>query len=298
MFQVQHPHMETLLPVDLVAAEPPCQGFSSAGAQQGWEATCSKVFPQVLTLIMSLFSLQPSGFTYIVENVPGICRFPEVEAALGGPVIDDAIWYGSASHRRTFFWSNAAHPAEVARRMREGSPDSRLNLRDFVVALPFLRHLRRHPGSPEFFSKFMCRVWSHAHRLQADGRPGPGMLVRPDGQAVELPSEGRELAMGFYRDSTAAPLVLSLQRHQALGNCIDLLEPRHRRHWRCSRPASGGCDPSPGRHGHLHPVHRRITRTSGGGHAHGCGPPTPAGAGSAPLRCLWAARWRGQSGLL
>ena len=176
----------------------------------------------MLALVLSLFHLQPSGFTYIIENVPGICRFPEVEAALGPPVIDDAIWYGSASHRRTCFWSNAAHPAELARRMRKGRAGSRLTLRDFLVALPFFRHLRPHHNSPEFFPKFMRRVGSHAHRLQADGRPGPGMLIQPDGHAMELPPKGRELAMGFYRDSTAAPLLLPLQRHQALGNCIDL----------------------------------------------------------------------------
>lgn len=220
--QVTEHNLSALGPVHLIAAGPPCQSFSSAGLGHGVRASCGQVLPQVLRIITALYRKQPSGLTYIVENVPGALRFPEVRQALGEPVLIDAVQYGSAAHRRTCFWSNAAPPRVTQDRLYHLRVLPPLTLRDLLQqALPLHQYFP-YAHSPQYFPKFMRRHGSYAHRLQRDGHPGPGMVQTVSGQALELPADGRELAMGFYRGATAAPALHDQQRRQLLGNCIDV----------------------------------------------------------------------------
>ena len=73
--------------IDLVVAGPPCQPFSSAGRHRGLEDPRSKELLNVARMIHYLHHTQPHGVSYIIENVPGTDKHPEVRRMLG-----DLLW--------------------------------------------------------------------------------------------------------------------------------------------------------------------------------------------------------------
>ena len=69
---------------------PPCQPFSTAGKHRGLEDPRSKALLNVARLIHYLRHTQPHGVSYIIKNVPGTDKHPEVKHMLGDPVWLDA----------------------------------------------------------------------------------------------------------------------------------------------------------------------------------------------------------------
>ena len=94
--------------IDLVVEGPPCQPFSSAGRHRGLEDPRSKALLNVARMIHYLHHTQPHGVSYIIENVPGTDKHPEVRRMLGDPLWLDAPPCGSGAHRETLFWQNLA----------------------------------------------------------------------------------------------------------------------------------------------------------------------------------------------
>ena len=94
--------------IDLVVAGPPCQPFSYAGRHRGLEDPRSKALLNVARLIHYPHHSQPRGVSYVIENVPGTDKHPEVQRMLGVPVWLDAPPCGSGAHRETLFWQNLA----------------------------------------------------------------------------------------------------------------------------------------------------------------------------------------------
>ena len=99
--------------IDLVVAGPPCQPFSTAGRHRGLEDPRSKALINVARLIHYLRHTQPHGVSYIIENVPGTDKHPEVKHMLGDPVWLDAPPCGSGAHRETLFWQNLAPTGHI-----------------------------------------------------------------------------------------------------------------------------------------------------------------------------------------
>ena len=64
-------------------------------------------------LIQYLDATQPAGVGYIIENVPGTDKHPEIQAMLGSPLHLDAPPCGSGARRETLFWQNLASNDET-----------------------------------------------------------------------------------------------------------------------------------------------------------------------------------------
>ena len=94
--------------IDLVVAGPPCQPFSYAGRHRGLEDPRSKALLNVARLIHYLHHSHPRGVSYVIDNVPGTDKHPEVQRMLGVPVWLDAPPCGSGAHKETLFWQNLA----------------------------------------------------------------------------------------------------------------------------------------------------------------------------------------------
>eukprot|EP00873_Tetraselmis_striata_P017651 jgi/Tetstr1/437915/TSEL_026545.t1 len=78
-------------PVTLVAAGPCCEPWSSAGCGRGWEDMRSGVMAAVIRIVRHLADAQPASVSYIIENVPGALKCPELILSLGEPLIVNAL---------------------------------------------------------------------------------------------------------------------------------------------------------------------------------------------------------------
>ena len=220
----------------MVVAGPPCQPFSTAGRHRGLEDPRSKALLNVARLIHYLQHTQPHGVSYVIENVPGTDKHPEVKHMLGDPVLWlDAPPCGSGAHRETLFWLNLA----PTRRIQDAFnalpvPERCINDRLSEARMTTWRSQPRnsHPPQPTFgkkshrlpphiaLPKFVCYKGSHAFRIKR-GIPGQGMLYHDD-TLCEPDSKIRELLLGFVPGDIATPELSEAQRHHLLGQCIDI----------------------------------------------------------------------------
>ena len=219
---IERRHLEALPPVDLFAAGPPCQAFSSAGPQLGWKASGAQVFPATLRLLHVLQDLQPRDPpSYIIENVPASRNYSCLIDALGNPVTGDAIFHGSAAHRDTLFWTNMAPLRVLQESLDTPSVSQPWTMRQFLLDLGLERKFLMHEGNTEHFGKFVRSLHSYAHRIDGHGNPGRSQLIF-EGRPIELPPSLRELAMGFNLGDTRPPNISEKEHHELLGNCIDI----------------------------------------------------------------------------
>ena len=225
--------------VDPVIAGPPCQPYSTAGKHKGLGDPRSGALLNAARLIQFLHATQEGGVRYIVENVPGTERHPEVARMLGRPVKLDAPPCGSASRRKTLFWQNLASPDLVQAAFDALPPPS--HTVDEMLAKHGLSDWKAQPqelgytcfpgdpynvpGRPQVaIPKMVCYKGSHAFRFKRiRGRvlPGPGMLYK-NGVLTEPDADVAEIFMGFHPGDTAAPGLASDQRRHLMGQCIDI----------------------------------------------------------------------------
>lgn len=211
-------HLRSLPPVDLLAAGPPCQNFSSAGNKLGWRGKTSHVFPAVLQILQHLQTIRPTS--YVIENVPAATAFPAINDSLGPAILGNAIDHGSAARRLTAFWTNISEFNSLQKHMDTPSVQKRWTIRQFLEDLG-LDDWATHASTPGYFNKFVRVTNSHAHRLRPDGSPGPSQLIYK-GTPVELPPMLRATAMGFDPWDTKPPATSDADHHQLLGNAIDI----------------------------------------------------------------------------
>ena len=196
----------------VLAAGPPCQGFSPAGRRLNWEDPRSTVMARVLEHIQTVSTTRPNGTVgWVVENVPAAAALPEMKAA-GSAVIARAHELGSVARRDTALWSNMTTPTHLKAVLKTRSRTA-----------PTLSHtLSKHkikgwsarPGQTSL-PKFVSRPGSWCFR---DGRGG--MLLH-NGTLAEPCADIREVCMGLPLGATAAHGLSEQQRRHVLGNCID-----------------------------------------------------------------------------
>ena len=225
--------------IDLVIAGPPCQPYSTAGKHKGLGDPRSGALINTVRLICYLHASQSDGVRYIIENVPGTEKHPEIARMLGAPVKLDAPPCGSAARRQTLFWQNLAPVEEIQSKFGALPPPSqtvngalkRAGLHSWrsqpqelgVTCFPGDPY--NLPGLPQrAIPKMVCFKGSHAFRFKrVRGRmlPGPGMLYKGN-ELTEPDAEVAEALMGFEQGDTAAPGLLPGQRRHLLGQCIDI----------------------------------------------------------------------------
>ena len=94
------PDMLQQLPeVTLLIAGPPCQPWSAAGQQLGWEDPRAAVFKVVINLLNYMINHQSTPPRFVIENVKGATRSAVLGAALGPPTVLQAHLLGSAARR-------------------------------------------------------------------------------------------------------------------------------------------------------------------------------------------------------
>ena len=221
--------------IDLVIAGPPCQPFSKAGRHRGLEDPRSKALLNVARLIYYLHSTQPGGVTYIIENVPGTDRHPEVQRMLGTPAWLDAPQCGSGAHRETLFWQNLTTTDTIQTAFRQlARPTEPINdrlrragLGTWTTQPKGALLTSSAPGHkahrlPPYIAlpKFVCFKGSHAFRIKR-GLPGPGMLYKGD-LLREPDAQVRASLMGFHPGDIDAPGLSEDQQCHLLGQCIDI----------------------------------------------------------------------------
>ena len=235
---------ESLLPsfvdgIDIVIAGPPCQPYSTAGKNKGLGDPRSGALLNVARLITHLHATQPNGVRYIIENVPGTEKHPQVAAMLGQPIQVDAPPCGSGARRKTLFWQNLAPNDQLQKAFEALPPPSHTvsgMLREAGLtewrAQPQTLGYNCFPGDPYnragapqvAIPKMVCYPGSHAFRFKRiRGRflPGPGMLYK-GADLVEPDADVAEALMGFQPGDTAAEGLLPSQRRHLLGQCIDI----------------------------------------------------------------------------
>ena len=103
------PDMLQQLPeVTLLIAGPPCQPWSAAGQQLGWEDPRAAVFKVVINLLNYMINHQSTPPRFVIENVKGASHCPTLRAALGAPTVLQAHLLGSTARRTTAIWTNMA----------------------------------------------------------------------------------------------------------------------------------------------------------------------------------------------
>jgi len=221
----------------LVVAGWPCQDLSMAGSGAGIKGARSSLMHELVRLVGALQQLQPRlPPAYILENVafqyhpdPRIADqdFKAVCRLIGQPTVLDAAQFGSLAHRVRNFWTNLCTESQLtaaaAQVVRPGGGTVLLALGPGrlpqSVRTPDMppRHSVNETGQP-------MRAWptlvSHPHSYAF--RPGePGSVVTPEGLYDQPSAVEREFALGYTRESTAAPGVSEQHRRHALGQCMD-----------------------------------------------------------------------------
>lgn len=220
----------------LVVAGWPCQDLSAAGKKQGLAGARSALLTELVRVIGVLQQLQVTHPpAYVIENVafqfadsPTLqADYTRVCSIIGQPTVLDAARFGSLAHRVRNFWSNMCSPEQLcAAAAQVQRPPNR------TVALAL--GPGRHPQlvrAPDYPPRYPCnrpgepmQAWPTlvAHPYSHAFRPGqPGSITLADGTYDQPTAVEREFALGYDRDSTAAPGISEQQRRQALGECMD-----------------------------------------------------------------------------
>ena len=218
-----------------VVAGPPCQPYSHAGKHKGTRDPRSTALLNVARLIRLLEEVQPSGVGFILENVPGLHRHPEILDMLGPGVELDAPPGGSGTKRATRFRQNFMDP-EALREAFDDLPAPNRSVNDLLrqhdisdwstQAMVLGYNIARYdkynePGAPQIaLPKLVCYPGSHAFRIKKGG-PGPGMMFHLD-ELKEPDAAVAEVLLGFDVGDTAAEGLSDHQRRHLLGQCIDM----------------------------------------------------------------------------
>jgi hypothetical protein len=214
----------------------PCQDLSPAGKGLGLRGERSSLLHELVRVIGALQQLQPRmPPAYVIENVP--FQFNSSEQLredftlacniIGEPTVLDAAQFGSLAHRVRNFWSNLCSPqqlaAAAARVQRPAGRTVQLALgpgrHPQAVKHPDMppRYPCNEPGQPmQAWPTLMAHPYSYAFRAGQ-----PGSVTTPGGGYDQPTAVEREFALGYPRDSTAAPGVTEQQRRRALGECMD-----------------------------------------------------------------------------
>jgi hypothetical protein len=221
----------------LVVAGWPCQDLSTAGSGQGMQGARSGLLHELVRIVGALQQLQPQlPPAYILENV-AFQHHPDTRIAegdfrlvcdmIGQPTVLDAAQFGSLAHRVRNFWTNLCTPAQLAAAAAQVKPPPG---RTVKLALEpgrmpqAVRTADRPPRYPVNEPGSTMRAWPTlvSHPYSYAFRAGePGSVTTAQGCADQPTAVEREFALGYSRDSTAAPGVTERQRRQALGQCMD-----------------------------------------------------------------------------
>ena len=221
--------------IDWIIAGPPCQPYSSAGKHKGTRDPRSTALLNVAHLIRHLEEVQPARVGFIMENVPGVQRHPEILNMLGPGVELDAPPCGSGAKRATRFWQNLMDP-EALHKAFDDLPAPTRSVNDLLrrhgitnwstQAMVPGHNVARHdkyntPGAPQIaLPKLVCFPGSHAFRVK-NGRPGPGMMFHED-DLKEPDATVADVLLGFEAGDTSAEGLSDQQRRHLLGQCIDM----------------------------------------------------------------------------
>ena len=216
-----------------------CQDLSPAGKGLGLQGSRSNSFYPMLNIIGELQSILPHRPPiYIIENtamIEGrhptalvIEAYDEICLRLGSrPTLFDAARVESHAHRLRAYWTNIARQDTLQVMLDKIVRSSHISLSQILGAGRTPQrcvHVHRPPWYPVNVCGSLLTVLptlvstyrSHAFR---DG--GPGLVVAPNGDLVDLTIEERELAMGYAAGATAAPGVSASDRQIISGNCFD-----------------------------------------------------------------------------
>lgn len=221
----------------LVVAGWPCQDMSLAGKAAGLRGERASLLFQLVRVIGALQQLQqklPPG--YIIENVPfqhhkdsniSKADFQTVCAMIGTPTVIDAAQFGSLAHRVRNYWTNLCTQPQLSTVVAqvERPPNRTVSLalgpgrapQPVKTADKPPRYCCNVPGEP-------MQAWPTlvAHLRSYAFRPGePGSVSTAAGEYDQPTATEREFALGYPRDSTAAPSVTEQQRCKLLGECMD-----------------------------------------------------------------------------
>ena len=209
------PRMLNALPrVNLAISGSPCQGFSVAGEQRGWEDNRSLVFPVVIRMMAHLHRRGP--LTYILENVPGALLFSELVNSLGQPLQVDAAQLGGASRRETLIWTNVDSHQNLTRSYNNSKLPP-ISVKELLILLGLYPEWREQ-FEGQVLPKILARIgsWTHSYRF---GKPGSGMLLH-HGRPKEASADIKEAGVGITPGTTAGFGIEEEDRCQAVGSCI------------------------------------------------------------------------------
>jgi site-specific DNA-cytosine methylase len=107
--------MELFGPMDFIISGWECQGFLTAGFEEGLNDTRSGLFTNMVRLITWVQSISPM-FGYVIENTPFQLdqrekvqeHYTLVKHYLGEPLLLDATQCGSYVHWLRNWWTNLA----------------------------------------------------------------------------------------------------------------------------------------------------------------------------------------------
>lgn len=244
----------------LVVAGWPCQDLSFAGKAAGLSGERSSLIFELVRLIGALQQLQhQQPPAYVIENVamqfhPDAAisgsAYERVCAMIGTPTLLDAAQFGSLAHRTRNWWTNLCSPnqlcAAAAQVVRPPGRTVMLALgpgrTPAAVKAPDRQphHPVNEPGQPRrAWPTLMAHPYSHAFRAGE-----PGSVITASGLSDQPTATEREFALGYARDSTAAPGITEQQRREALGqcmdsNCVQCLFTIARAWWVASQPQHG-----------------------------------------------------------
>jgi hypothetical protein len=221
----------------LVVAGWPCQDMSLAGKAAGLRGERAALLFDLIRVIGALQQLQPDlPPGYLIENVafqhhkdPAISRgdFQTVCAMIGTPTLIDAAQFGSLAHRVRNYWTNLCTQPQLSTALAQvvRPPNRTVSLalgpgrepQPVRVADKSPRFCCNVPGEPmQAWPTLMAHPNSYAFR------PGePGSVSTEAGDFDQPTATEREFALGYPRDSTAAPGVSEQQRCKLLGECMD-----------------------------------------------------------------------------
>lgn len=215
-----------------------CQDLSAAGSGCGLLGPRSSTFIALHKWLHKLQQKLGARLAWVLENTAMDVPWQRSEAVkqdakllcklLGQPVVLDAAQFGSRAHRLRCFWTNLAPQQQLAALLGAAvRPTGRL-VQDILGPGRSCKPVGRSDQPPLYccnvvgqpmqaLPTLMATVASYAFRGE-----GQGMIWDAAVQAWTEPSvQERELAMGYARDSTAAPGASLLLRHQILGRCMD-----------------------------------------------------------------------------
>jgi ribonuclease HI len=221
--------------LDIVAAGPPCQPYSDAGFGKGLNDRRSLALLAVARIITFLHHTQ-GNLAFMIENVKGTEKFPELTEMLGEGVLLDAPPCGSNASREIVLWQNL-RPAAFLRKafhdIRPRRPPTTVNallqangIHDWTTQR---LTLGKHTTNFEYniagrdlyvLPKFVCYYKSHQYK-EGRGKVSPlGLMWHNNKLDVPIP-EIKELCMGYSKGTTAHSGLTERQRHHLLGQVYD-----------------------------------------------------------------------------